>query len=160
MGGNSIDALYALIGAAVTAMAAIGGAYLKTWTDRRRIDKVEAPTTAADAWAKVFEVTHQTMLDMRGDIARLEQRLNDQDEEHRIELIERDRVMTAREQALQHCSDALRRLRSYVAVVTDLLIKNGIAFPPPPEDIDEVAPERRVPVPTVTAVVESDKPKA
>lgn len=140
-----------------TGLAAVGGAYLKTWTDRRRIDQVEAPTSAADAWAKVFEVTHSTMLDMRGDIARLEQRLNDQDEEHRMELIEREGVIRAREQALQHCSDALRRLRSYVAVVTDLLIKNNITFPPPPDDIDEVAPERRVPVPTVTAVVDSNR---
>lgn len=148
-------ATYGLVGAVLTAVAAAFGAYLRSRGDAQRIADVEAPATAATAWSAVFEVTHRTMLSLQGDVARLEQRLDDQDLEHRRELEERDAVMQHRERALQDTADSLRRLRSYVTILTTLLADNGIAFPPPPADADTIAPERRsLTAPgTVTAVV-------
>lgn len=123
---------------------------------RERLAVVDGPATNAEAWSSVFEVTHRTMLALQADVARLEQRLNDQDHEHRLELAERDEQARTREEMLVHTADALRRLRSYVSVVTRLLAEHDIPFPAPPRDVDEVAPERRsltAPA-TVTAILD------
>jgi hypothetical protein len=111
--------------------------------ERERISTVEGPAANADAWSAVFKVTHETMLSLQADVARLEQRVNDQENEHRVELQERDARERRRELDLQHTADSLRRVRSYVSVVTQLLADNDIAFPNPPKDLDEVALERR-----------------
>lgn len=123
---------------------------------RERLSVVDGPATNAEAWSSVFEVTHRTMLSLQADVARLEQRLNDQDHEHRLELAERDEQARSREEMLVHTADALRRLRSYVSVVTRLLSEHDIPFPQPPVDVDEIAPERRsltAPA-TVTAILD------
>lgn len=110
---------------------------------RARLAVVDGPATNAEAWSSVFEVTHRTMLSLQADVARLEQRINDQDHEHRLELDELATRGKVREMALEHTADSLRRLRSYTSVITTLLAEHGIAFPPPPPDVEQVAPERR-----------------
>lgn len=148
-----------LLTACATAVGVIGKTMLDAWrasarakADVAKVEQVDVPAQQAQGWVDLFRIANDTAMRLQGDVAKLEKRLDDQDEEHRVELAERDRHYTELAELQRETAGSLRRLRSYVVVVTNLLNEHGIAFPPMPDE--DVAPERRTP--TVTATIAVD----
>lgn len=142
-----------IVGAVSAAMGALGtmiGIVAKVYVDRRRVDTVEAPTAQADAWQQVFEITSRQLTDLHTEVGRLQQRLDDQDHEHRVEREEwSTRELTLRA-GIDQATASVRSLRSYVVILQAVLDEHRVAYPPMPVD-EVVAPERRSPVVSVDA---------
>lgn len=143
-----------LLTALATAVGVIGKTMLDAWrgsikarSDAERVAQVDVPQAQAQGWVELFRIANDTAIRQSGEIAVLGKRLDDQDEEHRLELAERDQRYNELAELQHETSGSLRRLRSYVVVVTNLLNEHGIAFPPMPDE--DVAPERRSPTVSV-----------
>lgn len=145
-----------LLSAIFTAVGVIGKIMIDTWrgairakADIARVEHVDVPQAQAQSWIELFKIANDTALSLKADVAKLEKRLDDQDEEHRIELADRDKRYNELAELQRETSGSLRRLRSYVVIVTNLLNEHGIAFPPMPDE--DTAPERRSPTVSVVA---------
>ena len=123
----------ALAGAVATAMAAGLGALLKAWVDGRRVDEVEGPRAATEAWQAVFASMQEQLNGIWKRVAALE-----------VAVEQRDNAIAERD-------GVIRRLREYVGVLQALLHRNEIPVPSPtpPEESEAIAPERRSPIATV-----------
>ena len=150
-----------MLTALATAVGVIGKTMLDSWrgsirakADMSRVQQVDVPQAQAQGWVEMFTIVHDATLRLTGDVAKLEKRLDDQDEEHRLELAERDARYRVLAQLQSDTAGSLRRLRSYVVIVTNLLNEHGIAFPPMPDE--DGSPERRTPM-TVTVLGEDLK---
>lgn len=142
-----------LLASIFTALGVAGSRLLDAWRAKARVDRVDVPQVQAQGWVELFKVANDSAMRLTADVAKLEKRLDDQDEEHRIELADRDQRYAELAQMHSETAGSLRRLRSYVIVVTNLLNEHGIAFPPMPDE--DVAPERRTPTITTALVVDS-----
>lgn len=113
------------------------GAIAKGWIDNKRIEQVEGPKTAAEAWQMVFQTMQQQVIDLTERVSRLETQLQ------------------ARDAAIDQRDGVIRRLRSYLSLVISLLHENDIPIPTAPTDMadmEHIAHERRRPVTTVHVV--------
>lgn len=105
----------------------------------RRVDQVDGPRTASEAWVAVFESTQRQVSELLERIARLEQKLEDRDHE------------------LEQAHATIRRLRDALHAANNELAKANLReHIRQPQDVaePEIAPERRAgsssPPPEVT----------
>lgn len=118
--------------------------------ERARIEQVDGPATAAAAFSQVFSTMQEHTMRLVADVAKLEQRLDDQDHEHRVEIEHRDR-------ALANALDALRELQAWATIAEALADQHGLTLPPQPLHVEDVAPERRRSTVTATVVASPTK---
>lgn len=142
--------------ACATAIGAIVTKLLDAWHEKARVERVDVPEVQAQGWVEMFKIANETSHRLQADVAKLERRLDDQDEEHRVELAERASQYSELSDLQRETAGSLRRLRAYVVVVTGLLAERGIPFPPMPDE--DVASERRTPTVTAQIVVEPKEP--
>ena len=138
---------YGLAGAIVAGAATAGGAAIKAWVDGKRVDQVDGPRTTNEAWRVIFDTMQEQISALGRRVAGLEVDLRSAHDT----IAERDRTIAERDAMIDHTNSVLRRLRSYVALVTSLLAQHSIPFPPAPDD-DGLAPERRGAIAATVAV--------
>lgn len=143
---------YGIVGAAIAAVGTVLGAAAKAWVDGKRVDQVEGPRTTNEAWRVIFDTMQEQISSLGRRIASVEHDLQSAHDT----IAERDRTIAERDSTIEHGNATIRKLRSYVSVITALLSRHHIPYPDPPAD-DGTAPERREPMPvTVTLTTEQD----
>lgn len=127
-----------LLASVFTAIGVAGARLLDAWRAKSRVDRVDVPQAQAQGWVEMFRIANDNALRLQKDVGKLEKRLDDQDEEHRVELVSRDLRYSELAELQRNTAGSLKRLRAYVVVVTNLLSTNDIAFPPMPDEDLEI----------------------